>query len=132
MPKEEISREELEEKEINTILADDIGFKGVLNFNTSLKIKGKFDGEISSEGLLVIGRTASFKGNISANQIKIYGKVTGNITAKGEIELFENAELIGDIITPAIEIEKGCKFNGNCLMEKPKNQEKKEEEPEKK
>ncbi len=111
-----IDRETEEEKMINTILADDIFFNGTLKFTTSLKIKGKFEGEIDAKGHLVIGKNASVKANIKARKVTIYGKVKGNIEASELIELYNNAELEGDITTPDLIIESGCKFNGNCKM----------------
>lgn len=113
----EIDNKELaEEKEIQTILADDIDFTGNLKFTTSLKIKGKFGGEIDSTGHLFIGKNANVKANIKARHITIYGKVKGNIETLEKIELFSGAELIGDIKTPDFIIQSGCVFNGNCVM----------------
>lgn len=118
MPKEkEIdSRELMEEKEINTVLADDIDFTGTLKFSSSLKIKGKFGGEIDATGHLYIGKDAQVKANIKARYITVYGKIKGNIEASEKIELYSGAELIGDIKTPDFIIQSGCIFNGNCVM----------------
>ena len=38
----------IEEKDIDTILAEDIDFYGTMNFENSLMIKGNFDGRIDS------------------------------------------------------------------------------------
>ena len=114
--KELNNKESEEEKEIQTILADDIDFTGNLKFTTSLKIKGKFSGEIDSTGHLFIGKDANVKANVKVRFITIYGKVKGNVEASEKIELFSGAELIGDIKTPDFIIQSGCVFNGNCVM----------------
>ena len=58
MAKELPNREIEEEKHIRTVLEDDINFNGVLKFNSSLKIKGKFTGEVNAKGDLYIGSKA--------------------------------------------------------------------------
>ncbi len=116
MPKDVLDKEFDEEKNIKTILAEDIEFTGNLKFSTTLKIKGKFDGEIDSTGHLYIGKEAQVKANIKVKKITVYGKIKGNVEATECLELFTGAELIGDIKTPDFIIQSGCVFNGNCIM----------------
>ena len=116
MPKALPDRELEEEKHIKTILEHDIEFSGTLKFSTSLKIKGIFNGEINATGHLYIGKNAVVKANIKVKQITVYGKIEGNVKASEKVELLNNAELIGDIRTPDLIIQSGCKFNGKCFM----------------
>lgn len=116
MPKDLIDREKEEEKEIQTVLAEDIKFTGSLKFSTSLKIKGGFEGEIDSTGHLVVGKNADVKADIKAKRVTIYGKVKGNIEVSDKVEIFSGAQMIGDIKTPDLVIQSGCLFNGNCIM----------------
>jgi cytoskeletal protein CcmA (bactofilin family) len=109
-------QEREQEKEINTILAEDIKFNGTLKFSTSLKIKGEFEGEIDSTGHLVIGKNANVKANIKAKKVTVYGKITGNIEVSEKIEIFSGGSVYGDIKTPDLFIQSGCIFNGNCVM----------------
>ncbi len=113
----EIPDPEIEEEEhIKTVLDHDIKFSGNLKFSTSLKIKGEFNGEINSTGHLYIGRNAVVKAKIKAKNITVYGKIEGNIEAFDKIELLSKAELTGDIKTSDLLIERGCTFNGKCIM----------------
>ncbi len=118
MAKEFVDKELEEEKNINTVLSDDIEFSGTLKFKTSLKIKGKFEGKIDATGHLFIGKKAVVKADVKARKVSIYGKITGNIETTESIELFSGAELTGDIKTPDLIIESGSYFNGNCTMVK--------------
>jgi cytoskeletal protein CcmA (bactofilin family) len=112
MPKEHV----IDEKSINTVLAEDISFKGVLKFSTSLMIKGTFEGEIDATGHLVIGPKAVVKAQIKAATITNYGEIIGNVEATEKLEMISGAKLTGDIKTPDLYIEYGCVFNGNCSM----------------
>jgi cytoskeletal protein CcmA (bactofilin family) len=112
----EVRIKKAEEKDIDTILAEDIDFQGVLNFDNSLMIKGAFQGEINAKGNLFIGPNAHIEAKIKANLISIRGKVKGDITALSHVELFSTAKIEGDIFAPSVEMEKGCLFNGQCRM----------------
>lgn len=106
----------IEEKDVDTVLADDIDFSGTMKFKKSLMIKGKFDGRIDADGHLILGPNAIVKAAIKAGVVTNYGKIIGNVEAIQKIELFKGAELNGDVKTPDLIIESGCIFNGNCAM----------------
>jgi cytoskeletal protein CcmA (bactofilin family) len=106
----------VEEKDIDTVLAEDIDFSGTMKFKNSLMIKGKFDGKIDAEGHLILGPHATVKASIKAGIVTNYGKIIGNVEAIKKLELLKGAELSGDVKTPDLIIESGCVFNGNCAM----------------
>lgn len=107
---------EINESEIDTILAEDIEFEGELEFHDPLLIKGNVKGEIRSTGDLYINPTAIVEAKIEANQVSLKGKVKGNVFAKQRLELFTNSELTGNIKTPDMIMQSGCRFNGKCEM----------------
>jgi len=122
----EIKIKKKEECEIDTILAEDIDFTGVVSFVKPFMIKGKITGEIKASGDLYIDENAQVNATIEANLVSVKGRVDGNITAYSKIEFFSTANISGDIITPEIEIESGCKFHGLCIMATEKKEEKHE------
>jgi cytoskeletal protein CcmA (bactofilin family) len=112
----EVRIKKKDESEIDTILAPDIDFTGVINFEKPLMVKGKVNGEILARGDLYVDENASVKAKVEANIVSARGKIQGNIKAKSRVELFATAMVTGDIVCPEIEIESGCKFNGHCNM----------------
>lgn len=106
----------LDENEIDTILAEDIDFQGVLSFERPLMIKGKFKGEIKASGDLYIGPDAMIEARIEANLVSARGAIKGDVIAHSRVELYSTAAVNGDIVTPDLEIEGGCRFNGHCKM----------------
>ena len=106
----------IEEKDVDTVLAEDIDFSGTMKFKKSLMIKGKFDGRIDADGHLILGPNAVVKAMIKAGVVTNFGKIIGNVEAINKVELFRGAELNGDVKTPDFIIESGCIFNGNCAM----------------
>jgi len=106
----------VEEKDVDTVLAEDIDFSGTMKFSNSLMIKGKFEGQIDAQGHLILGPDAIVKATIKAGVVTNYGKIIGNVEAIKKLELLKGAELNGDAKTPDIIIESGCIFNGKCAM----------------
>ena len=106
----------VDEDILDTILADDVEFHGVLQFKYPLMIKGVMSGTIESSSDLYIDEKAKVEANITARNVAVRGYLKGNIRASGKVELFACAEVHGDITAKEIAIEPGCKFNCICLM----------------
>ncbi len=99
-----------------TFLGKDVVFKGVVNFNGTIRIDGRLEGEIHTTGTLIVGEYAVIKGIVSTGIVITSGKINGTVTATESIQLLKPGVLIGDIRTPAILIEEGAHFHGMCDM----------------
>jgi cytoskeletal protein CcmA (bactofilin family) len=114
---------------IATELSEDTEFNGTLKFGKTLKIAGKFQGDLKSPGHLIIGRTGQVRAEVEVGSITVEGKLTGNIKAKDLVDLRSNAEVFGDISASKIKIEEGVVLLGkteirsNESKSKPLNQE---------
>ncbi len=103
--------------EISTLLGRGTSFEGKLTFEGTVRIEGKFSGEIHTTDVLVIGEGAKVEAEISAGTVVITGgDVQGNIRAKVAVELDKGAKVRGNIETPSLRVEKGVIFNGSCKM----------------
>lgn len=103
--------------EITTILGQGSSFEGKLTFEGAVRIDGDFKGEIRTEGTLIVGETANVTAQIEGAQVVVHGTVRGDIEARESVELCAPARVRGNINTPAFEIQKGARFDGNCRME---------------
>jgi len=95
------------------ILTSDVELTGTLKFDTELIFDGKLDGEIISEGTLILGKNAVVKGEVRTKSVTIHGTVNGNVTVQERCELKSNAELLGDLKAMRIIIEEGATFIGH-------------------
>src|SRR5271166_2487614 len=121
-PMAEVRIKDIDEHEVDTILAEDIDFEGHLTFKKPLMIKGKFKGEIKSTSSLYIGEKAFVEATTEAAIVSSKGAHKGNIVGHARVELFSTAQVEGDISTPDFVAESGCKFNGFCNMGGPRKQ----------
>lgn len=99
-----------------TIIGAGTVVEGVLKASASTRIDGTVNGDITSEGVIVIADEGVVNGNITALDVKISGSVKGNLTISGKTELIANAKLIGDIKTGSLSIDETAVFQGNCKM----------------
>ena len=106
----------LEDADFDTILSPDIDFTGTLHFEKPFLIRGKVSGQIKASGLLVIDEEAVVNADIAGTRIIIRGYAKGDITASEKVEITVSGRLVGNITTPEISMESGCKFNGCCTM----------------
>jgi cytoskeletal protein CcmA (bactofilin family) len=99
-----------------TFLAKGVDFKGVVNFDGTIRIDGRVEGEVHTTGTLIVGEQATVKGIISVGTLMSSGKINGTVTATAKILIQKHGVLIGDIRTPGISIEDGAHFHGMCDM----------------
>ena len=104
--------------EINAFLGKDTEFEGKLSFKGAVRIDGHFKGEIYTEGTLIVGESAIIQSDIHVSHIIISGEITGNIIADNRIEIHAPGKVFGNIQAPAVIIEEGVIFEGNCKMQK--------------
>lgn len=102
--------------EIIAFLGKGTEFKGVITYSGTVRIDGKVEGEIITQGKLVVGETAVINAEISAGTVICGGKISGNIRATDRIHLLSKAVMIGSVSTPNLIIEEGVSFNGKCQM----------------
>jgi cytoskeletal protein CcmA (bactofilin family) len=103
--------------EITTLLGRGATFEGKLTFEGTVRIDGRFKGEVFSDDVLVIGDGAHVEATIDVGEVIIQGTVVGNITAKRAIEIHAPGKVKGDLHTPALQIDKGVIFEGRSFME---------------
>jgi cytoskeletal protein CcmA (bactofilin family) len=102
--------------ELNGFLDKGSSFKGELEFDDTMRIDGKFNGTITSKNELIVGESANIEGDIHVGRIAISGTVIGKIVADQRVEIHRNGKVYSDIDTPALIIEEGAIFQGNCVM----------------
>ncbi len=107
---------DINETDITTVIADDLEIKGTIRFKSSVMLKGLFEGEIESDGLLVVGPTATVNAAIATKTLVSHGQIAGNVSATDQVMLKSTSTHNGDISTPNIIIENGSVFNGSCAM----------------
>ncbi|MDD4294012.1 MAG: polymer-forming cytoskeletal protein [Candidatus Omnitrophica bacterium] len=109
-----VKKKDFDEKilDVNAAMQGSLVFSDPVN----LRINGKFEGNLTSKGTLLIGEQADVSAKIIGEIVEISGKVKGTIKASKYIALKATAQVYADIDTPALSMDKGSVFNGKSVM----------------
>jgi len=103
--------------ELKALLGRGAEFEGKLAFEGTIRIDGRFSGEIFSEGVLVLGDGAEVRAEIEVGTlIARGGSISGNIRASRLVEIYAPARVNADIHAPQVYLDKGAFFEGSCTM----------------
>ena len=102
--------------ELSTIIGKGSRIKGTLFVEGGVRIDGKIEGKIESNGFVTIGLSGEAQADIKAKECLISGKVEGNINVTEGLELDRTANLSGDIVAKILRVHTGAVFNGNSKM----------------
>ena len=88
--------------------------KGEIQSPYDLRIDGTFEGKIQTNGRVVIGETATIKGDVICENIDLWGQVEGDLYVKDTLALKEGCKMNGNIHISRLSVELGASFNGTC------------------
>ena len=94
-------------------------FEGKLSFRDTVRIDGRFRGEIASENTLIVGESGEIEATIRSNTVAISGSVEGDVHAARKVVLHKTARVNGNVSTPCLIVEEGAVINGTFKMTTP-------------
>ena len=101
---------------MNSVIGPGSIFEGKFYISGSLRIDGKFEGEIKTEDALVVGETGKVKTNIVAKTVVVAGTMIGNIAAENEVRMDKSGKLLGDIQTPVLHLTPSVVAKGEITI----------------
>lgn len=101
---------------INSIIGEGTRFRGDIELQGLLRIDGDFQGNIKTDGRVLIGRPGRAQCLIEADTVVVGGILKGDIRAESKIVLLSTAMVIGDIRSPQIIVEEGVIIHGYCTV----------------
>lgn len=104
---------------VTALIDKGAAFEGQLSFEGTVRIAGKFRGEIFTKDTLVIDAGAEVEAQVEADFVIISGHVQGNVFARKRVQMYPPAVFKGTVTTPSLKIEEGVVFEGATHMPKP-------------
>ena len=105
-----------ESGEVSAHLGKGSRISGKLSFDGPVRIDGEVEGEIVAKDTLIVEEGAVVTAQIDGATIIVKGTITGNVRASKRLELRAPGKVQGDIVTPALVIHEGARFDGRCSM----------------
>ena len=90
--------------------------KGEIVSPNDLRIDGRFEGTIISEGKVVIGESAEVNARIVCVNADVWGKTKGSFTVKDIMAIKSDCSVEGELRVRRLIVELGASFNGTCKM----------------
>ena len=100
----------------NTIIGEGTVIEGHMKATASTRIDGIINGDVTSDGVIIVGSRGTINGAVTASDLNISGVVNGNVSVTGKVELVAEGKLYGDVKTGCISIEETAFFQGSCSM----------------
>jgi len=91
-------------------------FEGKLTFLGTLRVGGRFKGQIFTPDTLVIGEGAQVEAEVEAGTVIISGEFVGNVRATHRVEIHKPGVFRGNILTPSLSVDEGVVFEGSSKM----------------
>lgn len=103
-------------------LGSDTVYEGKLSFKGTVRIEGRFTGEIESDGSLNVGKDAKVRGTLNVGELLLSGHFTGDVNAKRRVVIYSSGVLEGNLQTPSLLTEEGGVIEGQVTMRQNRQQ----------
>lgn len=100
-------------------LGSDTIYEGKLSFKGTVRIEGKFTGDIASDGTLNIGKDAQVRGTLGVGELLLSGHFNGEALVKRRTVIYSSGTFEGNLQTPKLLTEEGAIVEGQIAMKNP-------------
>ena len=102
--------------ELNALLGKGSSFEGKLTFEGTVRIDGRFKGQILANDILIIGDEGIVEGEITVGELVCSGTIRGTIRTARSAEFLAPAKIEAELFTAQLRVERGVIFDGNIHM----------------
>jgi len=99
---------------VNTIVGPGSLISGNVTVAGLLRIDGDIDGNVHTQGRVIIGAEARIRGNIHASSVNVGGVVHGDIIAPDYVVILSSGMVIGSVLTKKLRVDDDVILHGSC------------------
>jgi len=97
-----------------SLIADDITIEGKIEGGGSVRIAGKFKGNVHVQGDLTIEVGAKLMGSVRADKVTIAGELEGNVDEASLVDLQQTGIVNGDLKAGSLTVAAGARLRGQA------------------
>src|SRR5262245_58655793 len=97
-----------------SLIASDLTIEGKIEGAGSVRIAGKFKGDVNVQGDLTIEAGAKLTGSVRADKVTISGELEGNVIGASSIDLQKTGVVIGDLKARSLSVAAGATMRGKA------------------
>ncbi len=102
--------------EISAFVGPGVALKGSIRYEGNVRIDGTLEGEIYTEGSLIVGKDAVLHATVNAGVVVCEGSILGDVTARERVQLLAPAMVRGTITSPVLGMVEGAQLQGRIHM----------------
>jgi len=107
-------RAEPERARKESLIASDITIEGKIDGAGSVRIAGKFKGDVNVQGDLTVELGAKLTGGVRADKVTLAGELEGNIEEANRVDLLQTGVIIGDLKAGSLTVAAGARMRGQA------------------
>jgi cytoskeletal protein CcmA (bactofilin family) len=97
-----------------SLIAVDITIEGKIEGGGSVRIAGKFKGDVNVQGDLTIEAGATLTGGVRADKVTIAGELEGNVEEASRVDLMQTGVVTGDLKAGSLTVAAGARMRGQA------------------
>ena len=97
-----------------SLIAADITIEGKIEGGGSVRIAGKFKGDVNVQGDLTIESGAKLMGAVRADKVTIAGELEGNVEQATLVDLQHTGVVMGDVKAGSLTVAAGARLRGQA------------------
>lgn len=110
------SRQESLPDKVVTLIGPDTYLHGTIKTKGLVRIDGVIEGELETEGDVIVGENGRAMLEIRARNVAVAGYFKGSLDLAGKLEIRSTGTVTGSIKANGLVIDEGAHFTGNCEM----------------
>ena len=97
-----------------SLIASDLTIEGKIEGGGSVRIAGKFKGDVNVQGDLTIEAGAKLTGSVRADKVTIAGELEGNVDEATLVDLQQTGIVNGDLKAGSLTVAAGARLRGQA------------------
>ena len=108
-----VARDETQPRK-ESVIAPDITIEGKIEGGGSVRVAGKFKGDVNVQGDLTVEAGAKLTGSVRADKVTIAGELEGNVEESTRVDLLPTAVVTGDLKAGSLTVAAGARMRGHA------------------
>ena len=97
-----------------SLIATDLTIEGKIEGGGSVRVAGKFKGDVNVQGDLTIESGAKLTGSVRADKVTIAGELEGNVEQSSHVDVLQTGVVIGDLKAGSVTVATGARMRGQA------------------
>ena len=96
-----------------SVIGADLAIEGSITGAGSVRLAGRFTGDVTVDGMVTIESGAKLAGSVRASVVAIAGELEGNVLKATRVDVHASGALIGDLKADTLTLAAGSRVRGH-------------------